>query len=202
MKQGFLVVLFAFSIGAYAHTSPEFLQKKKKSAFSQGQLTAHLGTGLIVPVNYGDYDYSIYGKNEFKKKLPFNFIADYGITDFLSAGLFVGFYGQDVTITDNTNPNNIYGFNNKFKVFGLEASYHQNIDIDNIDPYATLTIGYNSCKAKSFGTLNYLDPYKGGLAWALHAGAHYYFTDNIGAYLEGGYGKWIPVINLGVAAKF
>lgn len=40
----------------------------------------------------------------------------------------------------------------------------------------------------------------GGVAYGLHVGGRYYFTDQIGAYAELGYG--IALLNIGLTAKF
>ena len=210
MKQAVisLALILSASVvyGSFSNSESEpfsFPKKRKHEAFQQGQLTAHIGMGFLVKSNYKDANYEFYGSTEYKKKLPFNMMFDYGVASVLSLGLYIGFYGEDVTITDNTNPNNIYGFQHKFKVFALRTTYHQPLE-GKLDPFATLNIGFNACKAKDLdlaGGYNYLEPYKSGFAWSIHAGANYYFTDNIGAYLEAGYGTWIPIINLGVTVK-
>lgn len=206
-----LVLILSASVvyGSFAYTANEpfslVKKKRKRGAFEQGQITAHIGIGIIEKANYKDVDYSIYGSTVYKKKLPFNIMVDYGVASVLSLGLYMGFYGEDVTVTDNTNPDNVYGLENKFKQFALRATYHQPLE-GKLDPYAVLTIGFNKCKSKALdlpgNNVLLLDPYTGGFAWGIEAGANFYFTDNIGVYLEAGYGTWVPIINLGTAVKF
>jgi len=204
-----LVLSASVVYGSFAPKANEpfsLLKKKKKGAFKQGQISIHIGMGIILKADYKDVDYTIFGANEIKKKLPFNMMFDYGVAPMLSMGLYMGFYGESITVTDNTDPGNVYGIENKFKQFGLRTTYHQYMD-GKLDPYAVLTLGFNKCKGTAMSELKgnnvlLLNPYTGGFMWGIQAGANIYFTDNIGAYVEAGYGKWLPIINLGAAVKF
>ena len=47
---------------------------------------------------------------------------------------------------------------------------------------------------------NYVSSYNSGINWSLFLGARYFFTENVGAFAELGYG--ISNLNLGVTFKF
>jgi len=182
-------------------------KKGKEAAFEQGQISAHVGVGIAVMSKYGDVGYGketyqYFGENKFKKKLPFNLMVDYGVHKYVSLGIQFGSYAENITITDKTNPNNEYGFNQKFKQYSLRTTGHIPVGSDKLDPYASFTLGYNTSKVDKFGTFNYLNEYKGGFAWSAHVGANYYFNDYIGAYVEVGYGRWQPIANVGLSLKF
>lgn len=75
--------------------------------------------------------------------------------------------------------------------------------VENLDTYAALTLGYNIGTSKQWG-----DWYSGtgsaaaaaGLVYGFQIGARYWFSDNLAANLELGYG--LATINLGVCYRF
>jgi hypothetical protein len=88
-----------------------------------------------------------------------------------------------------------------FATFGTRANWHWNIDVNWLDLYTGAFIGYNlffwSREGSSFS--GDIDPAFGGLVFGGQAGAHFYFTDRIGAVAELGYPF---VTKVGLALKF
>lgn len=184
-------------------------RKKKKRrgkvvAFKAGQMGIGVGGGFGVKENYSKTDYSIYGTTETKGGFPFSIRAEYGATDFLGIGMYVGFYKDEITITDVTAPDNIYGYTHKYTNLCVRPAFHVPLGMAKFDPYVAIPFGLNKVKATPTGTgYNYVqEPMKSGFCWAIHGGANLYFSDNIGAFVEGGYGSGLPMVNFGVSVKF
>ncbi|HLG04390.1 MAG TPA: hypothetical protein VI731_12400 [Bacteroidia bacterium] len=182
-------------------------KKKKKgqqeTAFHQGQIGFQAAGGFLLKTDYSSTDYPLFGTTEYDRGFPIYFRGEYGITDFLSAGLYFGMFKEKVTITDVTNPSNINGFDHSFKSIGLRAAYHQNIGLALLDPYAGFAVGITTVKVTPFGTENLITPMeKGPLGFSIYAGANVCFTPNIGVFVEGGYSRWLPMISAGVQFKF
>ncbi len=180
-------------------------RKKKEVAFKQGQIGGQVAAGFLVKTDYSKSDYGLYGTLTYKKTFPVFFHAEYGITDFLGAGLYYGMYKETVTITDVTNPNNIHVFDHSYNCLGLRVTYHQKLSYAKLDPYAGIGVGMTMMKVTHTTTLNedYISPMaKAGLGYSVHAGANFYFTKNIGVFVEGGYAKWLPMVTGGISVKF
>jgi hypothetical protein len=86
-------------------------------------------------------------------------------------------------------------------VIGLRGALHYGF-VDKLDTYAGLMLGYNVVSWKWLD--NSLSSGSGnassGLALGGYIGARYYFSDNIAAFAEAGYGA--GNLNLGIALKF
>ncbi len=97
-------------------------------------------------------------------------------------------------------------------VIGLRGSWHYNEwhGSDRFDLYGGVMLGYNigSYKDKSTRTRNgvteaYNENYSYStsfVTWSTYLGGRYFFSDNVGAYLELGYG--MTYLNLGATLKF
>jgi len=210
IKAILLLVLCAFFVAGDLNAEQMKKRRKKKKkrgkvvAFKAGQIGLGVGGGFLVKENYSKSDYSIYGETESKGGFPFGFRVEYGATDFLGIGLYVGMYKDEITITDVTAPDNIYGYQHKYTQICLRPAFHVPLGMKKLDPYVGIPFGLNKVKAEPTGSgYNYVqEPLKSGFCWAIHAGANMYFTDNIGAFVEGGYGSGLPMVNFGVAVKF
>jgi hypothetical protein len=89
-------------------------------------------------------------------------------------------------------------------VFGGRANYHFNFEVDRLDVYAGLTLGWeigrwSSSDNANNSWLNHYGNYS-GFHFGFQAGARYFFTGNIGAFAEAGYG--LSYIKAGLALKF
>jgi hypothetical protein len=92
--------------------------------------------------------------------------------------------------------------------FGVRGAYHFNF-VQNLDTYAGLTLGYiiqtaNVKYGSLYDTSNIprIDyPGVSSFLFGANIGARYFFTKNIGAYLELGY-SGLQVISAGLSVKF
>jgi len=212
-KSLFLLLLCAFFISG--DLGAEELKKKRRKkkrrkgkvvAFKAGQIGLQAGGGFAIKENYSKTDYAIYGTSETKGGFPFGFRAEYAATDFFGIGILFGMYKDKITISDVTVPTNIYGYEHKYTQICLRPAFHIPLGMAKFDPYVAVPFGLNKVKATPFnneGAFNYVqEPMKSGFAWAIHGGANLYFSDHVGAFVEGGYGSGLPMVNFGVALKF
>jgi opacity protein-like surface antigen len=210
MKLRTLVLLVLCCLFAAGDLSAEDLKKKRRKkkkkevAFKQGQIGIQAGGGFVLKPDYSKSEYGLYGTIDKKIGFPIFFRAEYGITDFLGAGLYFGMFKDELTITDVTNPSNVHKFEHSYKAIGLRVAYHQKLSSPKLDPYAALCIGTTMVKASSSTASDtYITPMdKAGLGFGAYAGANFYFTKNIGVFVEGGYGKWLPMVMFGASIKF
>ncbi|MDR0409296.1 MAG: hypothetical protein LBH18_02735 [Spirochaetaceae bacterium] len=88
--------------------------------------------------------------------------------------------------------------------FGAKASYHFNF-VKNFDPYISIVLGWlidKETHTYTFWDKEYTDEYDDSeLLFGFNLGARYFFTNNIGAYLELGSNS-ISVASIGLAVKF
>jgi hypothetical protein len=89
-------------------------------------------------------------------------------------------------------------------VFGGRANYHFNFEVDKLDVYAGLTLGWeigtwSSSNNVDDSWLKYYGNYS-GFHFGFQAGARYFFTNNAGVFAEAGYG--LAYIKAGLALKF
>lgn len=89
------------------------------------------------------------------------------------------------------------GYGSKYSRFiiGPRAYLHYSL-LYKLDTYAALMLGLNNV---SWGSGNTNNTHT-SLTWSLFVGSRYYFTDNIAAMLELGYGA--TYVNIGIAYKF
>lgn len=94
-----------------------------------------------------------------------------------------------------------WGYNYSSIIIGPRASFHYQF-VPRLDTYAGLTLAYNVVSASSVGSIlegaNY-SARSGGMVLAGHIGGRYYFSENLGALAELGFG--VANINLGLALK-
>jgi len=124
---------------------------------------------------------------------PIQVRYDYGISDKISIGGVVGFAGSKYN----------WGAGNDIKysylLVAARGNYHFDVNVDKLDLYAGLTLGYNSVTVKDKGAFGGSVKGSGGL-FGLQAGANYYLKDNLAIWADLGYG--LGYLNLGVAFKF
>ncbi|GAB6392599.1 MAG: porin family protein [Treponematales bacterium] len=84
---------------------------------------------------------------------------------------------------------------------GAKASWHMDLGLKNLDPYASLTLGWLVwTQTYSLGGSDTDSDYS-TFFYSANIGARYFFTKNIGAYIELGYSA-VSVASLGLAVKF
>jgi hypothetical protein len=127
--------------------------------------------------------------------LPITASVEHGFTDKISGGLYLGF------ITRNFLDDYKY----RYFVAGARASYHfnelLNVTNEKLDVYGGAALYYRNLKVKYNGHGDD-DLYKasaGAVGIGIFAAGRYYFSDNIGAYAELGYG--ISPLQIGVTFK-
>ncbi len=87
-----------------------------------------------------------------------------------------------------------------YTIVGARGAYHYNgfTSVPQLDPYGGAMIGYNIVSYS--GSDAYSGSYGSGVGFSLFVGSRWFFTDNIAAFAELGYG--VSYLNLGVAFKF
>jgi len=88
-----------------------------------------------------------------------------------------------------------------YATFGARANWHWNIDVNWLDLYTGAFVGYTyfSWSSDSKPYLGYVKPAYGGIDFGGQVGAHFYFTNHVGAVVELGYPF---VAKAGLALKF
>ena len=123
----------------------------------------------------------------FGSSIGFGGSFEHGFTDAISAGGSVEYIGLGSS----------FGTGGLLYIAG-RGSYHFGELLkasDKLDPYAGLGLGYVSWPGTAFGGFG-----ASGLFFAGHAGARYWFSDNLGGVAEVGFGA--AALKLGVALKF
>jgi hypothetical protein len=88
-----------------------------------------------------------------------------------------------------------------YTIIGLRSAYHYNgIDAKELDVYGGVMLSYNILSySSSFPASYHYGGYGSELGFSIYLGGRYYFTDNVAAFLEVGYG--ISLGTIGVAFK-
>lgn len=157
------------------------------SSFSFGQVKGsnYLNAGIGI----GTFGFTGTGG------LPVTASFEHGFTDNISGGVTLGMV--------HTSFSNYWKYS--YYVFGVKGSYHFNelLKVTNpkLDVYGGVSLFYRGYSIKYNGPDEFNDKASAGaIALAIHIGSHYYFSSNIGAFAELGYG--ISPLQLGVSFKF
>ncbi|QEC42906.1 hypothetical protein [Pseudobacter ginsenosidimutans] len=157
----------------------------QNGAYSKGDKLLNVGIGLNSYYSGG---------------IPFGASFEYGVTEDISVGINADYlshkYGG-------------FGYDWKFTAlyFGARANYHfntlLNINNEKVDVYAGVGLGYRSFKWKDsdYDGEGLKSSYGSGVYFGILAGGKYYFTENIGGFLELG-ATGSTNVRLGVAFKF
>lgn len=197
-KFGIILFYITFMLNSVHVSATE--GKKKMKLFEQGQSDLQLGIGFPPLVKPPVDTFLYYGTVVRKTFPPIHLRYEYGVTDNIGVGGLITFSKSKLTYTDNTDPENINGFDYTYFMVGAFATWHQPIGVSKLDPYARLFSGVNITGASPFGPANPLDASKKTFLWSVHVGANYYFMEKLGAYVEVGYG--VSIANVGVILKF
>lgn len=194
--------------------------KKKKGgdAFGEGASVVSAGYGFpnlgksVLKAFESEANYKVGGIG------PMHLKYEYGLSDKVGIGLSLNYVSFSATWTESytesqydSNGNYIgeqtVTYDYKTAVSSISALVRMNVHFattDKLDPYWGIGVGYRTYSWKFTST----DPYwvDSGLKSAIPVGfestvgMRYYFTDNIGAYLEFGAAK--SLMQGGIAAKF
>jgi len=189
MRKNFVLkVVFVFLFGLY------FSAGTKAQLFSKGDRMINLGIG--VPLYLGGNNYQI--------DLPLiSGSFDYGIFDDLidgkasiSVGGYIGYTSNRFKFSGNQ------GYDYLYLIFGPKATFHYNF-FDTWEAYGVLLLGYTTVSSSSYGSNldQFIKPDNvSRIIPSIYVGARYYFTYNLAAFAELGYG--ISPINVGISLKF
>ena len=162
----------------------------QENLFRKGDKALNVGLGLGT---------TLYSGAGFKGTIPpVSVSLEYGFKDevlekgSIGLGGYLGIAGSKYEFMG-------FGWEYTYIIVGARGVFHYPL-VNKMDTYTGMMLGYNIIRAKEIGTpLLGVSPSASGVAWSWFAGARYYFTDNIGALLELGYG--ISYLNLGLAVK-
>jgi hypothetical protein len=182
-------------------------------SFDKGTTAINIGVGL----GGSRYSYLSAYNSDYSVSPTFNASVEHGV-GYLGDGVVgIGaFFGQKSVHYDRTTliGSSTYHYDRKWTntVVGMRGSFHYNEwhGNDKLDLYAGLMLGYNigGYKDKSTKTVNgvttdYSETFRNNysfVTYTTYVGGRYLFTENIGAFLELGWG--VSVINLGATLKF
>ncbi len=201
MKKSLLAILLAsvfILLSCDASALPR--KKKKKTAFTQGQSALQLGAGFPSLLKPAVDSFMYFGEVTRNGFPPIQLRYEYAVTGNIGVGAMFGYASSKVTITDNTDSENINGFKYTYILLGARAAFHLPNKSAKFDPYVVGFAGLNLTTASPFGPSNPLETQKKIFSWSAHAGANYYFVGPLGGFLEVGYG--ISYVNAGVTFKF
>jgi hypothetical protein len=193
-KRGILCIVLIFS----------FLISNAQDAFIKKDL---LISGSLYLINYRKhlYDFS----ERAGKSVPLSFSAEYGLTQYVSAGVFAGYYLKRYRYTANTTePSDDIFFSSRFMVQGIKASLHltslleKKFDVDfyseDLDLYVSGLLGYE------WNHISRNDvPAEGDSRFVpgFVLGARYYLTQRWAVFGEIGPGIF-GIGNIGMTARF
>ncbi len=188
MKNKFLVTLTLILLFMVA--APVFAvdYENYSPAFKDGDMAVQAGIGLI-PVwgYYGDMTVP---------PISVSFDMAYPVAELpLSFGGYVGYSASDYEYYSGS------GWKYTYIMLGAKAAYHVDFDIDKLDTYAGILLGYNIVSVEEYGTSWAGYSASGSFfSYGGYVGARYFFTPNLAAFGEFGYS--IGLINLGATYKF
>ena len=166
----------------------------------------------IVSVGVG-LGNNVYPASSYEKSLvPINADFEMGVVegllgvDKLSLGVG-GTIGYTQAKNDYSQylPGSNIGYKFSYVNIGAKGYFHYDLDVENLDVYAALTLGYDIASAKVYGDWNDFDmdmdvDAEGGLSLGVSVGARYWFLDNLAASMEVGTG--LSILKLGVSYRF
>jgi hypothetical protein len=121
----------------------------------------------------------------------------------ISLGGYAGYKGYSYSGSFSN-----YSYSEKwhYTVIGVRSAYHYNgLDVKNLDVYGGVMLSYNLLSysvSDNTGVGHYTGTgsYGSTAGFSIYVGGRYYFTDNLAALAELGYG--VSFLNLGIALKF
>ena len=190
MKRNFLALIFLLSI-----ILSGTVYKSSAQEFKTGDNVLSLGLGIGSSLGSSGYSSQSPGIS-----LQFEHGQwEVGGPGTISLGGFLGFKSYKYEYLYYP-----YNYSQKYSytVIGIRSAYHFNmIQAQHLDVYAGLMLSYNLVSYSYSGPSIYNGSHDNSyLGLSLYAGGRYYFTDNIAAFLELGYG--VAYLNIGGSYKF
>lgn len=120
---------------------------------------------------------------------------DVGGPGVISLGGFIGNTGYKYSTGS-------YSQSWNYTVVGARSAYHYNgfENVPDLDVYGGAMLSYNVVSYKASDGYTGPNSYGSGLGFSFYLGGRWFFSENIGAYAELGYG--VSTLNLGLAYKF
>ncbi|WPR77367.1 hypothetical protein [Algoriphagus sp. NG3] len=118
----------------------------------------------------------------------------------ISLGGYIGYKAYTYDYSSSS-----YSYEQKWDyiLLGVRSAYHWNgHNVDNLDLYGGLMLGYyllNYSYSDSNGSSTGGDNYSNTAGLSIYLGSRYYFSQNLAAFAEAGYG--VAYLNIGVALK-
>ena len=174
MSKTFYSCLTIAAFCLFAHTNLQAQYKK-----GDNLLNAGIGLGVFT---YGG--------------IPLGASFEHGITEEFSVGAFFDYLNfKSGYLT--------YNYSWRFIYIGARGSYHLNeilkLDNDKIDTYIGAGLGFRFVSTSDNLITGY-GGYGNRLAYQVHAGGRYYFSNNLAGFAEAGYG--ISALRVGLTLKF
>lgn len=159
-----------------------------QAQYEEGQIDVNAGIGLVPTFGTGDVS------------IPVSLSVDYGLKEDVGSGSigvggYIGYAGSTQTLP-------FFGdLTYTYIIVGARGTYHMDL-VDGFDTYGGILAGFNiaSVSIENEGAFGTTPTAGGGFTYSFFAGGRYYFTENIGAFAEVGYG--ISILNVGLCAKF
>lgn len=174
-------VILSLAIAAIAFTANA--QKSTGDAFDKSTSYLHFGVGF----GGGFYTGTV-------TLPPISISYEKAVSDKISVGGILGYSSSKYSYFNDES------YKYTYFLIGARGNYHFATS-EKLDPYVGATLGYNiiSVTAPSSQSSDYTA--KGSsLLFGAQIGANYYFSPNLGAFAELGYG--IGILTIGLSAKF
>ena len=131
---------------------------------------------------------------------PLSVSFDYGVKDNLingengsiSAGGYIGYTASSIDF-------GVSKYRTSYAILGARGAFHYQF-MPKLDTYAGIMLGYRVASSWSGSEVAGTAQSASQFDYSTYAGARYFFTENIGAFAEAGYG--VAYLNLGVTCKF
>lgn len=184
-KQILFVTVLIFISYATLHAQDK---TKESNVYSIGTNVASVGVGLgssIAGYSYGSQSPAI--SLQYERGL---WEVGPGV---ISLGGYLGFKTYKYSGSG-------YSYKWSYTIIGVRGAYHlTQINVKNLDLYGGVMLAYNNLHFTD-NQGNSTVSYGSTTGFSIFLGGRYYFTQNIGAFLELGYG--VAYANLGLALKF
>jgi hypothetical protein len=191
-----LITLFVFSLEA--KSNPPAGMPDVAKTFEQGDFVLNVGLGLGSTLYTGSY---------YTNSFPaISASVEYGVMDDIIVEKMTlgvgGIIGYSASKTKYSYFSEDYGWKYSYLTLGLRGAMHYPL-VENFDVHAGVILGFNVISSNYYGDDTYASSYSAESSSPIagaYIGGRYYFTPNIAAMAELGYG--ISVLNIGLAFKF
>lgn len=178
-------------VASFASAATTSSARSSSHASSGGD--AYAAKQWVVSGSLGFGDAGYYGTDQ---SPMFGIGADYGYDDHISIGGFVGHSGSSYSY-------GTYKWTYGYTLIGARGAYHfaDKIDVENLDAYAGVVLGYNYVSVKSPDIFGYSYSAGGSTTRAgVFGGGRYWFSPKFAGFGEVGFG--LGNITLGLSTRF